>query len=1253
MLIGGAGDDILAGGAGNDRLDGDLPVDVDGFPGAARQTVGGNDVLDGGDGGDFLQGGIGDDVLYGGQGADTLYGEDFLGLSTPGNDFLDGGDGDDLLAGGGGGDILAGGTGNDQLYGGNRLDVLDGGSDTLLGEEGDDSLYGAGGHDRLDGGAGNDVLMGDALVLSNGAFVASTAPGNDQLDGGDGDDRLFAGGGDDVLMGGAGTDVLFGDDYVEGIVEQYSSGQDVLDGGDGDDVLVGGAGDDKLFGGSGNDQLVGDRIGRAQFLDQGSDDLLDGGEGDDLLDGGLGEDILLGGDGHDSLSGGDGNDQLDGGAGNDVLIGGTGTDTLRGGDGNDQLTAGDSGLLDGGAGNDRLQGGSGNDTYLFDAGYGQDVLAGLGGGSDTVQLGAGITTATITLQRTTGAQLQGDGPDLLVTLAGGIDALLIQNYFVDAPAGTVQFRFADGTVWSQDQIKDRLLLGDGQTHVLQGFGDRNDTIQGVAQNEVLVGLAGNDTLSGGGGQDLLLGGSGNDAYLFGIGSGHVTAFDRTGAQDTIRLQAGLTPNDITVLRSGQNLILSLNATGEDLTMPLFFASGSAQTEQVQFSDGTVWDGSTLTRLAQGIVGTNGADSLQGMAANDALYGLAGNDTLDGGAGADSLVGGLGDDTYLVDDPGDGVTELANEGTDTVRSTVTYGLTPNVENLTLTGSASINATGNDLANILTGNSAANVLTGGKGNDTYVVGAGDAVVEQANEGSDTVVTDQTYSLGANVENLTLTGTAAVNGTGNELDNVLTGNGAANVLTGGAGNDTYVIGAGDTVVEQANEGTDTVVADQTYSLGANVEHLTLTGSAAINGTGNALDNVLTGNSGANVLTGGAGNDIYVIGAGDTVVEQANEGIDTVVTDQTYILGANVENLTLTGSADLNATGNDLDNRLVGNEGYNRLDGGLGANQLLGGKGNDTYLVGAWDSVVEQANEGIDTVITDQAYTLDANVENLTLMGAAAINGTGNALDNVLTGNSAANMLTGGAGNDTYVIGAGDTVVEQANEGIDTVVADQTYTLGANVENLMLTGNANLTATGNELDNELIGNSGANILAGGLGSDTYRFGRGSGQDVIIENDATSTSFDTVEFGDDLAPCDFTAARNGDDLVLSVKGTSDRLTVQSFFAGSANQVEFFTFADGTLWDVAAVTDQLSKTLPGTAGRDTLYGGGGADLFDGGAGDDRLYGYDGNDTYRFGIGSGQDTILDFDPVAANLDTIELGARISSATVMISRTGDDL
>jgi Ca2+-binding RTX toxin-like protein len=209
-------------------------------------------------------------------------------------------------------------------------------------------------------------------------------------------------------------------------------------------------------------------------------------------------------------------------------------------------------------------------------------------------------------------------------------------------------------------------------------------------------------------------------------------------------------------------------------------------------------------------------------------------------------------------------------------------------------------------------------------------------------------------------------------------------------------------------------------TYTLGVEVENLTLTGASAINGTGNVLANVITGNSannvldggaGADTLVGGAGNDTYIVdNAGDVVTEVASGGSDTVQAAVTYTLGAEVENLTLTGAGTINGTGNVLANVITGNSANNVLDGGVGADTLVGGAGSDTYVVdNAGDVVTEVASGGSDTVQAAVTYTLGVEVENLTLTGASAINGTGNALANVITGNSAANTLDGGAGNDS----------------------------------------------------------------------------------------------------------------------------------------------------------------------------------------------------------------------------------------------------
>ncbi|WP_019882718.1 calcium-binding protein [Methylophilus sp. 42] len=478
----------------------------------------------------------------------------------------------------------------------------------------------------------------------------------------------------------------------------------------------------------------------------------------------------------------------------------------------------------------------------------------------------------------------------------------------------------------------------------------------------------------------------------------------------------------------------------------------------------------------------GNDYIQGGDEADNLYSGAGNDTLDGGAGADTLIGGKGNDTYIVDDEDDEIIENFNEGTDLVKASVSYTLSDNVENLTLTdgsangGTAAINGIGNALANTITGNAGNNILDGGagvdkliggNGDDTYIVdlvrtgttpanfkvALQDTITETAlaGSGTDTVIlrgtfteptTFTTLTLGANLENLNAsdTGLTKLNLTGNVLANTLTGNDTNNILDGGAGVDTLIGGLGDdtyvidiktsagsiliedtvTELNGTTEGIDTVKLRGTATLAtaatltldndwANIEILdaSATGSTKLDLTGNNLGNTLIGNAAANILTGGTGDDILNGGAGadtmiggdgddtyivdniaDIVTEDSNEGTDLVKASVSYTLGDNVENLELTGTAAINGTGNDDANIITGNAGNNILDGKGGIDTLIGGKGNDTYIVDDKDDeVIEAANEGIDLVKASVDYELTDFVENLTLTGNDHINGTGNA--------------------------------------------------------------------------------------------------------------------------------------------------------------------------------------------------------------------------------------------------------------------------
>ena len=236
-----------------------------------------------------------------------------------------------------------------------------------------------------------------------------------------------------------------------------------------------------------------------------------------------------------------------------------------------------------------------------------------------------------------------------------------------------------------------------------------------------------------------------------------------------------------------------------------------------------------------INGTPGIDTLTAGAATQLLFGLAGDDTLDGGAGADRMTGGDGNDTYIVDNAGDIVVEMAGEGTaDLVQTALAgYTLGSEVENLTYTGSGAFSGTGNGLDNVITGGTGNNTLSGGGGNDTL--------------------------------------------TGGSADDTLDGGLGNDTMIGGAGNDTYIVdSASDIVMEGAGAGIDTVRSTlATTTLGTNVENLTLQGLGNIDGIGNTLDNVLTGNSGNNVLEGGAGADTLLGGGGaDTL--RGGTGID-----------------------------------------------------------------------------------------------------------------------------------------------------------------------------------------------------------------------------------------------------------------------------------------------------------------------------------------------------------------------------------------
>ncbi|TAE96222.1 MAG: calcium-binding protein [Oscillatoriales cyanobacterium] len=301
-------------------------------------------------------------------------------------------------------------------------------------------------------------------------------------------------------------------------------------------------------------------------------------------------------------------------------------------------------------------------------------------------------------------------------------------------------------------------------------------------------------------------------------------------------------------------------------------------------------------------GTPDNDTLTGFAGNDTLYGKAGEDELDGGSGADKMYGGSGNDAYFVDNIADVVVENTAEGIDRVESTVSYTLGANVEDLFLKGTAAIDGTGNNAHNAMVGNDANNSMYG-LGDRDYLFGAGGNDFLNGGDGD-----DQIYG-----------------GTG---DDQLYGGSGADEMYGGTGNDQFLVdNDADLVTEKPGEGIDTVVTAKTYTLGANVENLTLTDAGAADGTGNELNNYILGNAGKNFIRGEGGDDkINGRGGNDNIL--GDDGNDTLLGDSgnDFISGLK---------------GNDI---LYGNDDNDRLFGGGGNDILYGGNGND-ILAGGGD--------------------------------------------------------------------------------------------------------------------------------------------------------------------------------------------------------------------------------------------------------------------------------------------------------------------
>lgn len=1167
------------------------------FDRSNRLYVGWNDLIHGGGGDDVLDGGAGNDTLYGGAGQDLLEG----GF---GNDFLSGGQGSDTLIGGAGNDVYVIDQGDEIVEaGGNQAylapewveDTVEEVSSTEAAtlprspnipydykmnsyswvvpsiEQSTvryfkhtanfvhfPSLYLDGGVDEIRADMDIDLndlafanienitLLGNSPHKATGNGANNHITGNDAgsvLEGGDGDDTYTLTGEKDTVVeltdGGHDRIYTVVDIYeLSGNIEDASSldlnlniyGNSLnnrIEGDVGNNILSGAAGEDVLVGHSGDDIYYVDRPTDVviEALNDGFDVVLS------TSDFSLSGDVEV----EELRSVARFGIRLTGNLLDNRVIGGSGDDTLNGG---------------GGA--DLMYGGGGDDTYVVDA-QGDFVLEYSGAGRDTVissidyELGDYLENLTLI----GAAEVCGTGNAVDNTLigneaknslfglsgndtldgGGGADTLVggigNDHYVVDDDGDVVREESNEGVDTVQSNVSHTLRenvenlrltgaeeisgTGNALSNVINGNSGNNFLLGGGGFDH-LYGGEGNDVLREGGSGGLVVGGGGSDVYIFSktellsgqFVDGSVTHNLIRGDRQDILLLIDADPSEIAVERgdfwqgwddwypnwetggaSNHIRIYVKNFGTKDAGAILenYFnddgGAGENGLQGIQFADGTLWSLDDVREMLlqggsanQPIYGFSASDTISGGSGNDYLDSLSGNDLLDGGLGNDTMLGGAGDDTYVVDSASDIVIEGVNAGSDTVRSSVTYTLSNEVEKLLLTGTAAINGCGTHLENHLVGNSAANTLYG------------DAAGTTGN-------TAPLSSLSVFARGSIALGAAPL------MEVWIDGVKAQTFEVSSTTTQEYVVSAANLPAAAAHR-VDVVFTNDAYDAATGQDRNLYVDRLRFNGR-----DYLT-NTDQLVLDYGAGTG-------------ARDGMNITLSST----GVIASNAALRFSLD----------------GSDRLDGGAGADTLVGGTGDDIYYVdNVSDAVVELSGQGFDTVRSSVSHSLASHVDNLMLTGSA-VSGTGNDLANLILGNSGNNILDGGAGTDSL----------RGSAGADT----------------------------------LIGGLGNDLLDGGAGNDTYRFSRGHGQDSIWESDTTVGNQDVLSFDSSVAYDQLWFKQVGNNLEISVIGTTDKLTVSNWYVSSQWRVEQIAASDKILVDtqVQALVNAMVSMPPPPLGQ--------------------------------------------------------------------------
>tara|TARA_R110002049_G_scaffold24515_1_gene86844 strand:- start:191 stop:8251 length:8061 start_codon:yes stop_codon:yes gene_type:complete len=1149
-VIGFVGTDFLNGYEGDDLIYGDNPI---------TPEIGDDDVLIGGKGNDRLYGGMGNDKLIGWNDQIVPFTTvaylpgpiDDLDRENIGDvDYLDGGQGDDFLVAGYGNDTLIGGSGDDFLYGNVGGDVIQGGGgrDYILG----DSYASPNVSTPADDGSAGFYLS--PLLLPDTTQFLDQQSFNDVITGGAGVDIIHGEVGNDIIYGGTGSDTIYGDRinnkwaHLLTINEQLESEddldvryQDLAPSDHGDDTLSGGVGDDYIYGNGGNDFVSGGQGDDILFGDDYA--LASQDHGQDRLEGNYGSDVLIGGGSSDTLYGGDGNDFLYGDNGakssskvgnttiygppkitindheifytvdvehqlSDFLYGGAGADYLEGDGGDD--------YLDGGSGGDDLVGGNGDDRLI--GGEGDDLLIG-GAGQDIYQFS------------------KGDGSDTVVDADIGEVIIngTVRQLFQSGSTSTIHFGDVDDITGRYDEITfvNNSFIGisnivaNGQAIEIFDYLYResgSDIVMGTAGSNVLKGRDGRDIIFAGDGDDVLMGGggsddylsgdAGNDTYMFSAGDGNTTISnddDDANRNDVLRFLAGIDPAGVSSSRPSDStdLRLIVESSGSVITVPNFFSSSRYALNSVVFEDGTVWDIDSFSHLV--ITPSANGSTIRGSdVADDVINGLGGNDTLYGLGGNDTLSGGGGRD-YLSGGDGDDILRGGASGTSE-----------------FTG---------------------DWLFGNKGSDTYLFGIGDGetninIHSNADGKTDTLrflegisasdisvrrsYSDLLFTLNSSSEeitihgfftypNLTLALEFADDGTIWDTDTL-----HSLVLIPTEGDD-FISGrfGGGGIVVDGLGGNDTIYASE----------------------GN---NVLSGGDGTDIIVGAAGDDILSGGTGINDNLKGGEGNDTYL----FSLG----------------------------------DGNTIINNYDSSEGNDVlhFLAGIDPSDVEASRSDGDLFLTLKSSGDVINIQSFfygsryELSSVEFSDGTVWDTDQIksfaLNPSEGNDYLTGTPGNDSIdALGGNDTI--EGGDGNDTLFGnngdDSLY--GDGGSDILLGGDGSDFLSGGDGDDTLSGGRGFNDeLSGDAGDDTYLFEIGDGNTIISNFDAGTGRHDVLHL-EMIDPSDVAVSLfpviYGPDLLLTIQSSGEVITLKNFFRGSRYELNTVEFDNGTIWDVAKLTE--------------------------------------------------------------------------------------